>query len=150
MRNRRCARYTTTVGFTGRRSGPTLPAPDAFIDTNVLLYLLCGDPEKADRAEEILRVGGRISVQVLNELASVARRKSGTKWGEINECLGIVRSLCPTDSLTPETHDRGMAMAERYGLGVKGPGGAATPEQTVGPGSAAAGESTPRKQPPRR
>jgi predicted nucleic acid-binding protein len=95
-----------------------MPAPEAFIDTNVLLYLLSGDPEKADRAEEILRAGGRISVQVLNELASVARRKLGMTWGEINKFLGLVRSLCHVDSLTPETHDRGMVLAERYGLGV--------------------------------
>ena len=95
-----------------------MPAPDVFIDTNVLLYLLSGDPEKADRAEEILRAGGWISVQVLNELASVAHRKLGMTWGEINEFLGLVRSLCLVDSLTPETHDRGMALADRYGLGV--------------------------------
>lgn len=48
-----------------------------FIDTNVLIYLASGDPVKADRAEEIVGRGGAISVQVLNELANVARRKMG-------------------------------------------------------------------------
>jgi predicted nucleic acid-binding protein len=50
---------------------------DAFFDTNVLLYLLSGDASKADRAEALVAAGGIISVQVLNEFASVASRKLG-------------------------------------------------------------------------
>ena len=48
---------------------------DAFLDTNVLLYLLSGEAAKADRAEGLLAGGGTVSVQVLNEFAAVARRK---------------------------------------------------------------------------
>lgn len=51
------------------------PAAKAFIDSNVLLYLLSADADKANRAEEIVRAGGLISVQVLNEIVNVARRK---------------------------------------------------------------------------
>jgi predicted nucleic acid-binding protein len=40
-----------------------------FFDTNVLLYLISEDAEKADRAEALVRAGGGISVQVLNEAA---------------------------------------------------------------------------------
>jgi predicted nucleic acid-binding protein len=36
--------------------------PKVFIDTNILLYLLSADNEKADRAETVLRAGGLISV----------------------------------------------------------------------------------------
>lgn len=39
-----------------------MPVSKAFIDTNVLLYLLLADSAKADRAETILRAGGLISV----------------------------------------------------------------------------------------
>lgn len=46
-----------------------------FIDTNVLVHLASADPNKAARAEEVVARGGTISVQVLNELAKVARRK---------------------------------------------------------------------------
>ena len=46
----------------------------SFFDTNVLVYLAPGDKVKADRAEALLSDGGVISVQVLNELANVARR----------------------------------------------------------------------------
>jgi predicted nucleic acid-binding protein len=51
--------------------------PGKFIDTNLLIYLAPGDPEKADAAERVVAEGGTISVQVLNEFASVARRKLG-------------------------------------------------------------------------
>ncbi|MFZ0241635.1 MAG: PIN domain-containing protein [Desulfobacterales bacterium] len=95
-----------------------MPAPEVFIDTNVLLYLLSADTEKADRAEAILRAGGFISVQVLNEVANVARRKLAMPWIEINEVLALIRSVCPVEPLTIETHDRGRLVAERYGLSV--------------------------------
>lgn len=46
-----------------------------FFDTNIIMYLLSADAAKADRAEELLAIGGVISVQVLNEFAAVACRK---------------------------------------------------------------------------
>lgn len=95
-----------------------MPEPRAFIDTNVLLYLLSEDSDKADRAEKILKTGGIISVQVLNELANVTRRKLAMPWAEINELLSLIRSLCSIEPLTIETHDRGVMIAERYKLSV--------------------------------
>lgn len=95
-----------------------MPESKAFIDTNILLYLLSADTDKADRAEKIVRAGGLISVQVLNEMANVARRKLAMSWMEINEMLTLIRSICPTEPLTIETHDRGRFVAERYGLSV--------------------------------
>jgi predicted nucleic acid-binding protein len=90
----------------------------SFIDTNVLLYLLSADTAKAARAEEVVRIGGTISVQVLNEMANVMRRKLSIPWREVNEVLILVRSICPCESLTLEIHDRGLLVAERYGLSV--------------------------------
>ena len=95
-----------------------MPGPKAFIDTNVLLYLLSADTDKADRAEAVVHAGGLISVQVLNEMANVARRKLAMSWMEINAVLALIRSLCPTAPVTIETHDRGRFVAERYGLSV--------------------------------
>ena len=95
-----------------------MPETKAFIDTNILLYLLSEDTTKADRAETIVRAGGTISVQVLNELANVARRKLAMSWMEINELLSLIRSLCSIESLTIETHDLGKLIAERYKLSV--------------------------------
>lgn len=88
------------------------------MDTNVLLYLLSSDPKKADKAEEIVSAGPWISVQVLNELANVMRRKLKMSWTEIKEFLLSIRSICRTEILTPETHDTGLDMAQRYGLSV--------------------------------
>ncbi len=88
----------------------------SFIDTNVLVYLASGDPVKADRAEAVLRMGGTISVQVLNELVHVARRKMHLTWPETHEVLSTIRSLVAVQPLTTETHDIGLALAERHGF----------------------------------
>ncbi len=90
----------------------------SFIDTNVLAYLASGDAAKADRAEQVVAAGGRISVQVLNELANVARRKMGLSWAETHDFLGAVRAMLPVEPLTLEAHEQGLALAERYGLSI--------------------------------
>ena len=95
-----------------------MPETKAFIDTNILLYLLSEDSNKADRAETIVRAGGTISVQVLNEMANVTHRKLAMSWMEINELLSLIRSLCSIEPLTIETHDMGKLIAERCKLSV--------------------------------
>ena len=67
--------------------------PASFFDSNVLLHVASGDPDKADKADEILAEGGAISVQVLNEIANVARRKMQLGWRETHEFLSLVRGL---------------------------------------------------------
>ncbi len=91
---------------------------ETFFDTNVLLYLLSGDASKADRAEKLLAAGGVTSVQVLNEFASVASRKLGMSWIEIREVLAAVRAICQVVPVSLETHDRGLALSERYGFAI--------------------------------
>lgn len=90
----------------------------AFFDTNVLLYLLSRDELKAGRAEETIAGRGIISVQVLNEFASVATRKLGMSWCEIQEILYQVRAVCSVKPITVEVHDRGLQLAERYGFSI--------------------------------
>jgi predicted nucleic acid-binding protein len=89
-----------------------------FFDTNVLLYLLSEDAEKADRAEALVRQGGAISVQVLNEAVIVMRRKLGMGWPEMREFLVLVRGLLDVAPVTLETHQLGLDFAERYGLSI--------------------------------
>jgi predicted nucleic acid-binding protein len=89
-----------------------------FLDTNVLLYLLSEDNAKADRAEAIIAAGGIISVQVLNEFASVAFRKLGMSYAEIRDVLATVRTVCQTHALTADTHERGLDIAERFGFSL--------------------------------
>ena len=87
---------------------------ESFFDTSVLLYLLSEEAEKADRVEELLAQRGVISVQVLNEFTSVATRKLGLSFAEVREVLETVRTICSTQPLTVEHHDRGVEIAERY------------------------------------
>ena len=95
-----------------------MSAAEVFVDSNVLLYLLSGDPTKADRAEALLAAGGTISVQVLNEFASVASRKLGMSMPEIREFLGVVRAVCTVEPISEAAHDRGLAVSERYGFSI--------------------------------
>jgi predicted nucleic acid-binding protein len=88
--------------------------PVSFFDTNVLVYIASGDTAKADRADEIIGAGGVISVQVLNEFTNVARRKMQMLWPEIHALLSTVRGLLAVHPLTIETHETGLALAERY------------------------------------
>ena len=76
------------------------------------------DPVRADRAEELLAGCGTISVQVLNEFASVALRKLRMSWPEIREVLTELRAVCAVEPLTIETHERALRLAERYGLSL--------------------------------
>ena len=91
-----------------------MSAPDSFFDTSVLFYLLSNDPLKADRAEGLLAERGAISVQVLNEFAAVAMRKLGMPLGDVREILDTVRAVCSVEPVTVATHDRGLAVFERY------------------------------------
>jgi predicted nucleic acid-binding protein len=90
--------------------------PGSFFDTNVLLYLVSTDHRKADRAEELVRGGGTISVQVLNEITNVARRKARMSWAETHGLLDAIRGLLNTEPLTLDVHETGLALAERYTL----------------------------------
>lgn len=91
----------------------------SFLDTNVLVYTLGQDDARTPLAEALLAKGGVISVQVLNELAAVARRKLKMPWSDVTAALGVIRTLCdPAVSITPETHDAAMSLAARHDLHV--------------------------------
>jgi predicted nucleic acid-binding protein len=90
--------------------------PASFVDTNVLVYLASADAAKADRAEAVIAAGGAISVQVLNELTNVARRKMQMPWTDIHAFLDMLRSLLAVHPLTVESHETGLRLAERYGF----------------------------------
>jgi len=90
---------------------------EPFFDTNVLVYLLSNDAARADAAEAELAEGGHLSVQVLNEFTSVARKKARLAWSDIDEVLEPLRSICTVHPLTLDTHDRARKLAERHRLG---------------------------------
>ena len=89
-----------------------------FVDTNVLLYLLSGDTAKAERAEALLAGRIVVSVQVLNEFASVARRKLALGWPDVVQALADIRRFADVRPLTLETHERGVGLAAKHRLNV--------------------------------
>ena len=89
-----------------------------FFDTNVPLYLLSGNEALAARAEALLAGGGVVSVQVLNEFASVTSRKLRMTWAEIGELLAGIRASCEVVPVTEEVHKLGLTIAARHRLSV--------------------------------
>ena len=88
---------------------------EAFFDSNILLYLISSDADKAAMSEGLLAEGGVISVQVLNEFTAVAVRKYGLPWSRIHEALIPVRYACRVEPLSEATYDRATALGQRYG-----------------------------------
>lgn len=87
-----------------------------FLDSNVVLYSLSSDSAKADISESLLRDRPVISVQVLNEVTNVCRRKLGMEWKEIGQFLEVVRYFSHVVPLTVPVHDHGRQLAERHNL----------------------------------
>lgn len=89
-----------------------------FFDTNVILYATGNDDPFRRRALNLLDAGGLISVQVLNETASVLRRKHQYDWPRLASFIAAVRAKCDVVPVSIATHERGLAYAERYTLSL--------------------------------
>jgi predicted nucleic acid-binding protein len=90
---------------------------ERFFDTNVLLYLVTPGA-KADQAEALVVSGGVISVQVLNEFVSVARRKHGTDWDKLTDLLAGFRLQFRVEPITVAIQERAVAIAEAHRLNI--------------------------------
>ncbi len=93
-------------------------AQTVFIDANVLLYLASRDEQKILKVEAVLAQGGTISVQILNEIANVARRKMRLGWDETIAFVEQFRLLLKVVPLTEQIHGNGLKLAQRYQLSV--------------------------------
>lgn len=89
-----------------------------FFDSNILLYLVTAEQDRVERVSRLLDYGGTISVQVLNEMASVCRRKFKMSWRDTSTLLNKTKSLLTVVPLSLETHDEGLRLAERYGFSI--------------------------------
>lgn len=58
-----------------------------------------------------------LSVQVLNEFASVASRKLAMSTSEVRG-LATVRAVCTVVPISEETQDLGLRIAERYDMSM--------------------------------
>ena len=87
------------------------------IDSNVAIYAFSKD-ERRLAAMQLLNAGPKISIQVLNEFASVSLRKRKIAWLEIEESLDIITHLASsTRAIGYDVHDLGRLVAQRYKLG---------------------------------
>jgi len=89
-----------------------------FIDSNVVLYLFSSDTVKADRAESLLQSGCLISVQVLNEVASVCLRKLKMTWKDIDAVLETLKSTCEVLPVTLASHEKAVGLAKRFQISL--------------------------------
>lgn len=87
-------------------------------DTNVVLYLAASESAKGVRAEELIRQGGTISVQVLNESTAVLRRKDQMQWPRLKRFLNDLQITLEVVPLTLGIHRDGLRLAERYGFSI--------------------------------
>jgi predicted nucleic acid-binding protein len=91
----------------------------AFFDTNVLIYAVAAEDPRSTQAERLLSSGGVLSVQTLNEFASVARRKILMSWSEVREALDAFRIFCPSPlPVTIEMHEKALNIAEKHGYNI--------------------------------
>jgi predicted nucleic acid-binding protein len=88
----------------------------AFLDTNILVYAQQSGA-KGETAKDIVAKGGIISVQVLNELVSVLRRKLRRSWRDVEDVLDDVTSVLePALPLTVQSHVAALGIAREDGL----------------------------------
>lgn len=89
----------------------------SFFDSNVLLYLLEESP-KAAQSVELVKRGGTISVQVLNEFVEVARRKFKLSLEEIEEALDPIKNSCDVVDVSRAVHELAFEIARRTNIGI--------------------------------
>jgi predicted nucleic acid-binding protein len=93
--------------------------PRVFFDTNVLLYFFSEEGYRTEVAERLLVQGGVVSVQVLNELVSAARKKLKMNWDEVRVARDKTLFFCPNPlPLTEETHRSAVDISIRFGYRI--------------------------------
>ena len=87
-----------------------------FIDSNIIFHFFSSDELKADKSEEILANGSIISVQVLNEVVAVCRRKLKLSWNEIDVLLVALKANLQIVPLTVTSHALAIKLCKQYQL----------------------------------
>ena len=89
-----------------------------FVDTNVLVYLISEDERKSMIAADIFKTAPIISVQVLNEFITVARRKHKKPWDEVLAVTATAAAECTVVALSLQIHERAVELAQRAQIGI--------------------------------
>ena len=89
-----------------------------FLDTNVLVYANSSDTRQR-QARACVTMDAVVSVQVLNEFASVLRRKQGRSWDEIEAAVAdVLAVVAPVLPMTVATHRMGVLLTRDRGLSL--------------------------------
>ena len=89
---------------------------NSFFDTNIVVYAQ-ERGEKGNIARALLAEGGYLSVQVLNEFASVSSRKQGRTWPEIEDAVSDILALVkPPLSITIDLNRQARRLASEIGF----------------------------------
>jgi predicted nucleic acid-binding protein len=88
-----------------------------FVDSNVLIYCLLDGDARFETALGILGERPVTSVQVLNEMVSVARSKYRIDWPRLNAAVDLVaKAVTEIHPLLPADNREARRLAERYKL----------------------------------
>ncbi len=87
-----------------------------FLDTNIVVYLLSGDSEKSNKAEQLVMAYPIISTQVANEFANVCLKKMKFTKEETQALVKSLLNACQTISVSVETIHKAMQLSNRYAL----------------------------------
>jgi predicted nucleic acid-binding protein len=89
-----------------------------FVDTNILVYLIADDKRKSAIAADVIKAAPTISVQILNEFVSVARRKHKKSWEEVLAVTETAAAECAVVPLTLQMHERASELAQSARIGI--------------------------------
>ncbi len=87
-----------------------------FFDSNIIVYLYSEDePDKQSIAKALLKKNQPIiSTQVLSELSNVLRKKFKCEYTEIAAVIAQVRATCLVATITPDTIENALILADKY------------------------------------
>ncbi|MEL7465278.1 MAG: PIN domain-containing protein [Pseudomonadota bacterium] len=91
---------------------------DRFLDTNILVYAYASNDAKRVACRDLIRAGGAVSVQALNEYAAVARRKYRHGWPEIELAVAAFSSALAVHPITAETARYARQLAADTGYSI--------------------------------
>lgn len=90
----------------------------SFLDTNVLVYLNASNDQKFQIVRELIKLGGVISVQVLNEYCTIMTKKYKRDWEEVARHCHDFETAFHVADLTLETQILARNYARRYAYSI--------------------------------
>ncbi|SFR60215.1 PIN domain-containing protein [Thiomicrospira sp. ALE5] len=88
----------------------------AFLDTNILIYALDQDQIKKQCAMHLIAQGHHISIQVLNEFASVCFKKLKLQPNQILSIIDLLERMADILDFNTQTIRHAIELKQRYKL----------------------------------